>query len=170
MKTLLVCSSKTGNTWKVAAEAERVFGVACVRVEDEPPADGCDLVVAGYWVDRGQPDAKMKAYLGALRGKRVALFATLGADPHSQHAQDALRAGREALGEGCTCVDAFLCQGRVDPALVEPMAKMFSAGHPHAMTPERRARIAEAAKHPDEKDLSDARAFFMRVKASLQSA
>ena len=31
------------------------------------------------------------------------------------------------------------------------------------MTPERRARLEEAAKHPDEKDLADARALFFKL-------
>jgi hypothetical protein len=33
----------------------------------------------------------------------------------------------------------------------------------HSMTPERRARLEEAAKHPDEKDLADARALFFKL-------
>ncbi|NDY74313.1 hypothetical protein DO021_20745 [Desulfobacter hydrogenophilus] len=33
----------------------------------------------------------------------------------------------------------------------------------HSMTPERKARLEEAAKHPDEKDLADARALFVEL-------
>ena len=168
MKTLLVCSSRTGNTRKVATAAEEGFGVKCHPVEENPLPEGYDLVVAGYWVDRGQPDAKMKKYLGTLTGQNVALFATLGAYPDSPHARDCLQAGRDALGNGCVCIDTFICQGRVDPKLVEQMKKMFPEGHPHAMTPERKARIDEAAKHPNETDLADARAFFQRVKSAAE--
>ena len=64
-------------------------------------------------------------------------------------------------------VGGFICQGKVDPALVEMMKGMFPAGHPHAMTPERLAGIAEADSHPDEADLSAARDYFRTLVSSL---
>ena len=92
MKTLIVYSSLTGNTKMVAEAIHEVFdGESTLHpVGDNPAADGCDLVIVGFWVDRGTADAKAKAYLETLQGKRVGLFATLGAYPDSEHARESL--------------------------------------------------------------------------------
>jgi hypothetical protein len=37
----------------------------------------------------------------------------------------------------------------------------------HAMTPERKARLAEAEKHPDENDLTNARKTFEKISDNL---
>lgn len=161
MKVLVVYSSKTGNTRRVAEEIAGALGVPAIPVEEKPNAADYDLVIAGYWVDRGAVDAKMKAYLGELAGGRVAVFATLGARADSEHAAKSLEAGKALAGAGgAQVIGGFICQGKVDPALVEMMKGMFPAGHPHAMTPERLAGIAEAAEHPNAEDLRAARDYF----------
>jgi hypothetical protein len=66
--------------------------------------------------------------------------------------------------ENAVC-GSWICQGRIDPRVIEAMQKMAPNVHP--MTPERRARIEEAAKHPDENDLASAREFIVRTIGSL---
>ena len=168
MKILVVYSSKTGNTKRVAEAIAEELRTTATDVRGQPDPAGYDLVIAGYWVDRGAPDAKMKQWLGLLTGGRVAVFATLGARADSDHAAKCLEAGKALAGErGAMVVGGFICQGKVDPALVEMMKGMFPAGHPHAMTPERLAGIAEADSHPDEADLSAARDYFRTLVSSL---
>ena len=83
----------------------------------------------------------------------MALFGTLGAWPDSDHARDCIAQG-EALVNAPErrnrVIGTYLCQGKVDPKIVAMMQKMASDVHP--MTPERKARLEEAAKHPDEAD------------------
>ncbi|HBT89979.1 flavodoxin family protein [Desulfobacter sp.] len=94
--------------------------------------------------------------------EKSGLFGTLGAYPDSDHARECLKNAR-AFVKGNEILGEFLCQGKVDPALIKIMeTKMMDAPH-HSMTPERRARLEEAAKHPDEKDLADARALFFKL-------
>lgn len=71
MKILLVYSSRTGNTKKVAEAIGEELGIPAVPVEEKPAAADFDLVIAGFWVDRSTADAKMKAYLESLREVRV---------------------------------------------------------------------------------------------------
>lgn len=163
MEILLVYSSKTGNTRKVAEAIGEALQIPPVPVEDNPSPEGYDLILAGYWVDRGTADAKMKKYLGNLSKKRVALFATLGAEPESAHAKQCLENGAQLLGEGCEVVGRFICQGKVAEEMVMQMKKMFPEGHPHAMTPERLKRIEKAASHPDAVDLDAAKAYFKQL-------
>lgn len=163
MKILLVYSSKTGNTRKVAAAIGEALSIRPVPVEENPAPEGYDLIIAGYWVDRGTADSKMKAYLSKLTRQQVALFATLGAEADSAHAVSCLENGAALLGAGCTVTGKFICQGKVADEMVAMMKKMFPAGHPHAITPERLARIEKAASHPDAADLAAARAYFTQL-------
>ena len=111
MKILLVYSSRTGNTKKVAEAIGEELGISAVPVEEKPAAADFDLVIAGFWVDRGTADAKMKAYLESLREVRVAIFATLGAKADSEHAAHCLEAGTALVGKGSKVVGKFICQG-----------------------------------------------------------
>ena len=128
-------------------------GCEIYPVESAPAPEGYDLVAVGYWVDKGMPDAQAKAYLETVRDPKVALFGTLGAWPDSDHARDCIAQG-EALVNAPErrnkVLGTYLCQGKVDPKIVAMMQKMASDVHP--MTPERKARLEEAAKPPDEAD------------------
>ncbi|SCY58996.1 flavodoxin family protein [Desulfoluna spongiiphila] len=161
MKSLIVYSSRTGNTRAVAEAVKEAFPEPCTLapVEEAPAVDDYDVIAIGYWVDKGMPDAKAKTFMEKIKGKKVGLFGTLGAYPDSEHANDC-RAKAEALMEGNEMLGQFLCQGRVDPKVLEMMAKVASDQHP--MTDERKARIEEAKKHPNEEDFEQAKAFFRK--------
>ena len=162
MRTIVVYSSRTGNTKKVgeAIAAALPEGTPAIPVQ-QVPADLPDYecVFLGFWVDRGQADKDAADLLPKLRNKHVALFATLGADPHSPHAAESLMKAAQLLPEGKEPAGKFICQGAVDPKVIEMMYKMFPKGHVHGQSAERDALHAEAAKHPDEADLAAARAF-----------
>ncbi|MGE4292637.1 MAG: flavodoxin family protein [Desulfovibrio sp.] len=160
MPLLVVYSSRTGNTRQVAEAAlEALPGQAVVvPVEDAPDPDGFAAVAVGFWVDRGRPDAKAAAFMETLKGRDVAAFGTLGARPDSEHAGDVRRATEEML-HGNRFLGSYLCQGRIDPRIIEAMER---SGH-HPMTPERKANIEEAERHPDQTDLENAQAFFRTV-------
>ncbi|MDR0355631.1 MAG: flavodoxin family protein [Deltaproteobacteria bacterium] len=162
MKTLVVYSSLTNNTKKVAeAAASAIEGAELRPVSEDPNPNDFDLILVGFWVDKGLPDAATKVYLEKIKGKKAAFFFTLGAYPDSDHADDVRLATEEILKKGGNeILGSFRCQGKVDPALLERMKKMLPPDHPHAqMTEERKARLAEAAKHPNEEDLAKAADF-----------
>lgn len=169
MKTLVVYSSRTGNTRKVAeAIAQALPNAEIYPVRQAPDAEGYDFVALGYWVRRGGPDNASRTYMEAIKNSKVALFGTLGAWPDSPHAAQCRQRGEELLKEperGNRVLGTFLCQGKVDPKVVEKVQERGDNKHP--MTPERMARLAEAAKHPDEEDLRQAqeafRAFFQEA-------
>lgn len=171
MKSLIVYSSRTGNTRQIAeAIAEVLPGCHLCPVEEAPEPQGYDFIAVGYWVDKGMPDSKAQAYMENIRHSRVALFGTLGAWPDSPHAEDCRRQGEDLLRDparGNTVLGTFLCQGKVDPRVVEMMQKM--AGDAHPMTEERKARLAEAAKHPDEGDCRRARLCFAEFVNAAQA-
>lgn len=168
MKTLMVCSSRTGNTEKVCRAAAEVLEQCDIYpVAEAPSAQGYDLVCVGYWVDKGMPDAAARAYIEGIANAQVALLGTLGAWPDSDHAKECqAKAAAMLEGRGNTLLGSFICMGRVDPKVVEMMQKKIP--QVHVMDEARKARLAEGAKHPDENDLENARAFMRGVCAKAQ--
>ncbi|MDR0622083.1 MAG: flavodoxin family protein [Deltaproteobacteria bacterium] len=162
MKTLVAYSSLTGNTQKVAqAISDAIPGAEIHPVDKTPNLSDYGLIIVGFWVDRGQPDRKTQEFIERVEGKPVGFFFTLGAYPDSDHAGDVARVTEEMIAKGQNQVlGSFRCQGKVDPALLERMKKSLPADHPHAqMSPQRKARLEEAAKHPNDEDLLRAKAF-----------
>ncbi|GHV96162.1 flavodoxin [Spirochaetia bacterium] len=157
---LVVYSSKTGNTRKVAEGiasglGERGFSARIVPVEDKPQPAGGEVVLLGFWVDKGSADKKALAYLKSLQGRQIGLFGTLGAYPDSDHAKKSAQKVEELAAKKNTCLGSFMCQGKIDPKLIE-MFKKIPAGFPHSMDEERRKRHEEAAKHPNDADIAAA--------------
>lgn len=166
MKALVVYSSLTGNTRKVAEAVAAVLpGCRPVPVAEAPEnVEQYDLVAVGYWVDKGMPDKRTLAWLEGVKHARLAFFGTLGAWPDSDHARECMARGEAAAREparGNTVLGSWLCQGKIDPRVLEVMARVAADVHP--MTPERMARIEEAAKHPDDDDCRRAQEFFRTV-------
>lgn len=171
MKTAVIYSSKTGNTRRVAEAIHRAApdGTHVYDVKSAPDPAEFDMLIVGFWADKGGPDADADAYLSRITGKQVGLFFTLGADPDCDHARDCYRAGCAALGPECDVVASFWCQGAVAPQMIEWM-KRLPADHPHAPNPERVARWARAAQHPNDEDLASAAEVFataIRAVASM---
>lgn len=172
MKTLVIYSSKTGNTKMVAeAIASAIDGATLLAIEQAPSPEECasyDMVAIGYWVDKGLPDAKCLGLIKSLNGCNITLFGTLGAYPDSDHAKECMQKSEAMLNEDGRInanYGSFICQGKVDPRILEMMQKMASAAHP--MTEERKARIEEAKKHPNEQDCAKAKAFMQSVSQAF---
>ena len=87
MKSIVVYSSLTGNTKMVGEAIAEVLAPNCdiYKVEDNPDITGYDLVVVGFWVDKGTADAKASKFLKSIRNSKVAVYATLEAEPDSEH-------------------------------------------------------------------------------------
>ena len=166
MKVLVVYSSKTGNTRQIAEAIHEAMpeGSDIYSVEEAPNPEGYEFIAFGFWVDRGLPDEKARDYLKKIRDRRVGIFATLGAYPDSDHAQKVMGRAYEMVGAENVVLGHFICQGKIDPALIEKFKKL-PPSHPHAMNPEREARHREASKHPNREDKEAAKALFSQMLA-----
>ena len=170
MRCLVVYSSVTGNTRTVAEAVAAAMppGTPLASVHRAPPPDGYDFIALGFWVKRGMPDPRMVRYMRQVRGTPVGWFGTLAAWPDSPHARQVEMAAQRLL-EGNRILGGFLCQGRLAPkrfaAAMDPM--LASATHP--MTEERRARLLEAAKHPDAADCARAHAVFQEFLGTVST-
>jgi len=159
MKAAVVYSTLTGNTKRVSEAFCKGLGEGAeiFDVDAAPDPAGYDLVVIGFWVDRGHPDQKAMDFMKKVSGKKVFSLFTLGAKPKTAHAFKCAYTAKTYYGSGCEEIGCWHCQGAIDPKLIERMRQMPKVpGNPHAATPETEARWAEAAKHPDAEDLEAA--------------
>lgn len=166
MNILITYSTRTGNTEKVAAAMAKALGksASLIRAEDlSADIPHYDLVLAGFWADRGTANQDSRDVLKRLHGTKVAVFGTCGAYADSDHARECLANAAALVPEDSTVLGTWICQGKVDPKIVEMMAAMFPKGHPHSMTPERIARLEEAKKHPNGEDLAHAGAWALEM-------
>jgi flavodoxin len=152
VRVLVAYSSKTGNTRKLAEAVHLELPNADLcPMGSVPNLDQYDVVFAGFWVEAGNANADAIRCLKRLSGKPVALFATLGAYPDSQHAVDSLKAAAGEIPDG-NVVDSFICQGAIDPNVIEWMEQL-PADDKNAPTESRRQLWKDAEGHPDEADL-----------------
>ena len=175
MNYLVLYSSRTGNTRMVARAIQKALpeGTPCVDIKDlkESLPEGTtsyDCVFMGYWVDKGTADEASRTILKSLDNPYIALFATLGADPKSPHAMKSLEQGAACLPDGKKPLGAFICQGKVDPKLIEAMYRMFPSDNIHGKNPKNEASHKAASTHPDEKDLSDAAHFAHEIQLMVE--
>lgn len=148
MKSLVVYSSKTGNTKKLA---QAVFDSLkdekeIYPVEEAPDPSGYDFIAAGFWLMAGKPDPKIQEYLPKIaNGQSVFLFATHGAKPGSDHVNNALSHAKELVKKG-EFKGSFTCFGQLSEKIIE---KLKSKPEP----PPWYQGAEPAQGHPDEADI-----------------
>jgi len=128
MKALIIYSSKTGNTKKVAygiyENLKDSYDLSIKdmdEINDMAMLDEYDTLVIGFWIDRGTAHPKAKKFVKQIKNKKIALFATLGADPSSKHGQDVMRNLNKLADKSNALLAVEIYNGLVDPALLEKL-------------------------------------------------
>ena len=149
MKSLVVYSSMTGNTKKLAEavydalpDEKEIFGLG-----EAPDPEGYNLVAVGFWFKSGKPNPETLEFLPKLAGKPTFLFATHGASAELDHVAKGLDEAKGATG-GAKILGSFSCPGTVDPNILEKVRSM-----PEEKQPVWISRAEEAAGHPDDGDI-----------------
>jgi hypothetical protein len=156
MKSIVVYSSKSGNTRKLAEAAFEALPFAdkeIYPVSEAPDPAGYDLVVAAFWLMAGTSDPASAEYLPRVKGGRLFLAATHGAAANSAHARAAMQKARE-LALPAEVVGSFNCQGEVAPGFLEK-ARQKQPPPPWI------GDAAAAMGHPDESDLQTLKAVLL---------
>ncbi len=154
IRTLVIVSSKTGNTRKIARAMVRgLEGDAVLRnCGDEVDFAAFDLVLVGFWLDSGHVDEKALEVLKTLKGKKTGIFGTLGGNPASPEAQKVLKSACDALLEGergNTLIGTYMCRGKISAEVLELMNRMFPKLKDD---PKHLERIRTSSTHPDARD------------------
>lgn len=163
MKYMVVYTSKTGNTEKLAAE---IFGALPGGSKDiqrvEEVRGDADTYFVGFWNDKGTCCESVMDFLATLRGKEVALFGTSGFGSDEGYLKAVSRRVEALLPDDARFLGSFLCSGRMPPNVLE----RFRCMQEKKDTPEIRRMIEAYTRsmlHPDETDLQNARRFVEKV-------
>jgi flavodoxin len=150
MKSLVVFSSQSGNTKKLADTAFAVLPEPkeICSVDNAPESfTDFEFVAVGFWVQGGKPDPKTAKLLPQIGKRKLFLFATHGAAKGSAHVKNALDAAGK-LAFDSELAGSYSCQGEVNPKVIETASTK----------PEPPVWIGDAARakgHPNQVDLDE---------------
>lgn len=164
MKSLVVYSSRTGNTKAVAEHIAAALSEAtlCDAARLPENLDAFDLIFVGFWAYRRGADPMATKILETLHGKRVAVFGTAGAYPETEAGQNYLKSAAALLPKDAVYAGGFLCQGRVHS--FHQFLETGKRASGHELSEERRIRLTEAEQHPNEEDFAAAADFARRIE------
>ncbi len=121
MKALLAYSSRTGNTEKLCKGVAEAIGeqvdVDLMTVKEITSFDNYDVIIIGFWVDKGSANREAKKQITKLKNKRVLLLGTIGAAPDSEHGQKVFKTVNKLVDPSNDYLGVFLARGKVDPKL-----------------------------------------------------
>lgn len=165
MQAMVVYSSQTGNTQKIATA---IFAAIpseskdMQRIEEYTGKDA-EIYFVGFWTDKGSCDTQIANLLAGLHGKRVALFGTCGAQRDERYYEQIIRQVKAWLPSDNEYAGAFLCQGKMPMQVRKRFEAMLADGNsdPHIVRMLR--NFDEALLRPDRNDEREAAAFALRV-------
>jgi flavodoxin len=152
--TLVAYYSVSGNTQKIA---EAIFEALPPPKAIHPMAEvrsleEYDLIFAGFPVQSHSVPYKAEQFLKSIpKGKKLALFSTHGSLTGSRLSREAIEHA-VVISSQAKLISTFSCRGKVSPQALEALSR----------SPEHEAwadMAASASAHPNEHDLSEARAF-----------
>lgn len=149
MKSLIVHSSKSGNTKKLAEAIQAILPGESISksVEEKPDPNGFDFICVGFWFQAGKADAKATEFLQSFDCQSpLFLYATHGAAADSDHAGHGMKLAVEMVSSN-KVVGTFSCQGEVNSGL---LAKAQTMNPPPPWIDD----APQAAGHPDDADIS----------------
>ncbi len=123
MKVLLAYSSRTGNTEKLCKGVANAIGdqfdIDLMTVKEIDNFDDYDVIIIGFWVDKGSANKEAKKQIVKLKDKRVILLGTIGAAPDSEHGQKVYKTVNQLVDPSNDYLGSFLARGKVDPRLAK---------------------------------------------------
>ncbi len=123
MKVLMAYSSRTGNTEKLCKGVAKAIGeqvdIDLMTVKEITSFDHYDVIIIGFWVDKGSANKEAKKQIVKLKNKRVLLLGTIGAAPDSEHGQKVYKNVTQLVDDSNDYLGAFLARGKVDPKLAK---------------------------------------------------
>ncbi len=165
MDYMVVYSSKTGNTKKIATE---IFSALPGMSKDmqsleEYKGKDADTFFIGFWVDRGTCDMSVIEMMSRLHGKKVALFGTCGMGKGERYYKGIEQKVKVWIPDDCEYLGIFLCQGKMPMQIREKYEISREDPIQEAWRRQILKDFDEALFHPNEEDLEHARKFVGQI-------
>ncbi len=123
MNILLAYSSLTGNTEYYCKEAikdiKEEYNIDVLTVKETKNYDDYDLIIVGFWVDKGTANKEAKKFIQKIKNKKVALLGTLGAAPDSEHGLKVVKNVGELVDPSNEYLGVRLARGKVAEKLIK---------------------------------------------------
>lgn len=163
MKYLVIYSSRTGNTEKIAME---IFGALPGKSKDiqkvEEQSGEADTYFVGFWNDKGICGGEIMEFLEGLHGKQVAIFGTCGMGENREYCRQVSKRVEALIPEDNQYLGSFLCSGKMVPQVLERY-RMIQRQKDSLQIRQMIQYCEEAMLHPDSRDLANARAFVKEI-------
>ncbi len=156
MKVQVVYSSLTGSTKKLAEGIFEELNCDNKTIHDlkegEPILDG-DIILLGYWVDKGTANKQMIDFMHTIKGKVVGVFCTLAYYCDAGHGVKSLQNGIDLVKENNTILGSYVCNGALSEGIIERF-RLAPEGTPHSATPEKELRWDVMKSHPTNAEIA----------------
>lgn len=127
MNAIIIYSSKTGNTKKMAEfiynNIKDIVYTDLLSIKDIKDIENLkkyDLILLGGWINRATLNKEAIHLLKKIKNKNIGLFATLGAMPESEHGQKVINNLKNLLVDK-NSLGQYICPGLVDPKMIEKL-------------------------------------------------
>lgn len=174
MQAMVVYSSRTGNTQKIATA---IFAAIPGESKDlqragEYKGKDADIFFVGFWTDQGTCNTEIANLLSGLHGKKIALFGTCGAGKNDVYYEQIIRQARSWIAPDNIYLGDFMCQGKMPIQVRKRFEGMLAPGNDDPNIKLMIRNFDEALLHPDGRDLEEAAEFsrqMMRAAAEAAS-
>lgn len=165
MKAGVIYSSLTGNTKKIAEAIYEEIKIEkdIFKSNEEFNIEDYDILIIGYWVNKGICDDKIKEILEKANNKKIVLFGTLGARENGPYYESIKKRIDELVPESNEILGHFLCQGKINEKLTERYKEMLKTNKWDEHVKEQLENHKQASTHPDEKDIYNAKTFINSI-------
>ncbi len=161
MRNLVVYSSKTGNTRKLAEAIYEYLPAEkeIYPINEAPDPEDYTFVAVGFRIENGKPDKATQEYLKKfIDEKELFIFATHASKPESEMVKTAMNKAKE-LAKRARIVGVFDCQGEVPEEVLEEARKQQpvpewvkdaekAKGHPNKQDKDRLIRLLNSLDLP----------------------
>lgn len=127
MKGIILYSSKTGNTKKMAEvifeSLKDLTNISISDIKDIKSVEKLkefDFILLGAWINRANLEIQAIKFLKKIDNINIGLFATLGAEVDSEHGKKVIENLKKLL-ENKNSIGQYICQGLVDPKMIEKL-------------------------------------------------
>lgn len=162
MKGIIIYSSKTGNTKRMAEKIYEAlkdeYEMTIKNIRDSPDMESYEFVLLGGWVDRGTLEPQARKYLDKIKNKKLGLFATLGAMPDSEHGKKVIKNLEELLKDKDS-LGQYICPGLVDPKMIEKLRGITGVVVPKKIK-EKMIETSLESREAREEELEEAARYF----------
>lgn len=175
MKSLILYSSLTGNTKKIASsiydaiQGEKEIKNISELVDNSINYENYDVIFLGYWVDKGLCDKNSKLVLENIHNKKIALFGTMGASTKGSYGASIMEKIESIVSKDNEILGSFICQGKIAEGLKAKYKEMLKLHPENEHIREQLNNHEESQSHPDEQEICEAGIFAKDVMTKVKN-